>query len=486
MGTRLSYARAAGWAGLALAGGALAFGAKALTIHDLQVSSAAQEWKSAYEGQIVSLTGGVVTHVAGFRITLQDPTLGDAWAGLEIRAYESETPLGVVRVGDRVDFHDILVEEFRGGTIPQFKSYSDFEVLSSGNPLPEPVLVPLADIANPPDRERCERYEGMLVTIENVRVGQMDLGKAEDNYELSDGAHTAWGSDYYNLDLAVPPFPKYFVARGERYARITGVFQEYSNPAEGWDYYQILPRGAGDYERSEIYTIRDVQECTAEDGWASLLAGTRVSVQGVVSAERSASGRLALCDRLLGPAWSGILVSDPTGGLAALGLGDEVLLEQVLVVESGGQTRLLYDGESDQTVTGAGGSASAFGLEPSVLALGAGAEVSEPYEGMLIALYNVSVARRGVPEGDSLYYLAAEADTLLATDADCGVIPPGSAFFVRTGDRLGRIRGLVLERELPEGGRAYVLAPRSSEDYYFTTKAGAIYTSWGRLKGLFR
>ncbi len=486
MESRWSYARAAGWALLVLAGGALPLRAETLTIHDLQVSTAAQDWKSAHEGEIISLIGGVVTHTIGFRITLQDPTLGDAWAGVEIRAFENEAPLGVVRVGDRVDFHDILVEEFRGGTIPQFKSYSSFEILSSGNALPEPVLVPLADLANPPDRERCERYEGMLIAIEDVRVGQMDLGKAEDNYELSDGSHAAWGSDYYNVDLAVPPFPKYHVARGERYARITGVFQEYAYPLEGWDYYQILPRGAADYARSEIYTIRDVQESTAGDGWVSLLLGLRVSVEGVVSAERSARGRLALCDRLLGPIWSGVLVSDPGGRLTAVARGDRVLLEQVLVVESGGQTLLLCDAQSQCTVTGTGGSSGAFGLDAAALAIGAGDAISEPYEGMLVALYNVSVASRGVPEGDSLYYLATASDTLLATDADCGLVPPDSVFFVRTGDRLGRIRGLVLERELPSGGRAYVLAPQSAEDYYFTTGAAAVYTSWGRLKDRFR
>lgn len=482
----IGYLRAAGWALLALAGGTLVSRAGAVTILELQHSTAEREWRSAYEGQTVSLTGGVVTHVAGFRITLQDPTLGDAWAGIEIRAYENEAPLGVVRVGDRVDFHDLLVEEFRGGTIPQFKSYSSFEVLSSGNPPPAPVLVPLADIAHPPDRERCERYEGMLVTIENVRIGELDLGKAEDNYELSDGTHTAWGSDYYNLDLAVPPFPKYYVARGERYARITGVFQEYVNAEEGWDYYQILPRGAGDYEHSEIYTIRDVQQSTADDDWRSPLAGARVSVAGVISAERSARGRLGLCDRDLGSAWSGILVDDPGGRLGGLTPGVPVLLRQVLVEERAGQTWLRFDDESESIVTGAGGAASAYGLEPAMLALDAGAAVSEPYEGMLVALYNLGVTQRAVPEGDSLYYLVGAGETLLGTDAECGLVPADSTFFVRPGDRLGRIRGLVLERELPGGERAYVLAPRSAEDYYFTPDAGATYTSWGSLKNEFR
>jgi len=486
MGVARSHLRCAAWALLGLGGGALPAPGGAITIHDLQFSTAAQDWKSPYEGQVVSLTGGVVTHTIGFRITLQDPAAGDAWAGIEIRAYENEAPLGVVRVGDQVDFHDLLVEEFRGGTVPQFKTYSTFEIVSRDNTLPAPVRVALADVAYPPDREHCERYEGMLVTVENVRVGGMDLGKAEDNYELSDGSHTVWASDYYNIDLAVPPFPKYYVARGERYAQITGIFQEYAHPDEGWDYYQILPRGAADYERSEIYTILDVQESTAADGWRSPLEGLRVSVQGVVCGERSPRGRLALQDRLLGPAWSGILVGDPAARLTALALGDEVLLEQTLVTENDGQTILLYDGDSRHTVTSVGQSVIALGVAPTALARDGGAEVGERYEGMLIAVHNVNVVRRGVAEGDSLYYLASGADTLIATDVESGVVPPDSTFFVRPGDRLGRVRGLVLERTLPGGRPAYVLTPRRAADYLFLASPDVSFTSWGRLKESFR
>jgi hypothetical protein len=467
-------------------GGLSAVRAETVSIHDLQISTAEQGWKSRYEGQVVSVTGGVVTHLSGFRITLQDPTLGDAWAGLEIRAFENDAPLGVLRVGDRVDFHDVFVEEFRGGTIPLFKSYSSFEVKSSGNPLPAPVEVPLEDVAYPPNRELCERYEGMLVSVANVRVGRMDWGKADDNYELTDGTHTVWASDYYNLDLAVPPFPKYYVSRGERYQRITGVFQEYSYPQDNWDYYQILPRGTADYERSEIYTIRDVEESSAADGWGSILAGKRISLQGVISAGRSRAGRLAVQDRELGSAWSGVVVLDPGARLGSLVLGDEVLFRRVLVSEIGGLTTLRYDSASSEAVVSTGSGVVVWTLAPGSLARGAGPEVSEPFEGMVVSLENVTVARCGVAEGDSTYYLAAGADTVLATDTESGMIPSGSAFFVRPGDRLGRISGVVLERIVPGGGPAYVLAPRSAGDYRFVAAPTEIYTSWSGIKARFR
>ncbi len=458
--------------------------ATTVTIAELQESTAERDWRSAYESRDVSIVGGVVTHTIGFRITLQDPTLGDAWAGVELRAFENEAPLGVVRAGDRVDFYDVFVEEFRGGTIPQFKSYSTFEVISSGHPLPDPVTVPIEDLAHPPDRERCERYEGMLVAVENVRVGQMDWGKASDNYELRDGDHAIWASDYYNLDLAVPPFPTYYVSSGERYARIVGVYQEYLHPEEGWDYYQLLPRGTADYEKSDIYTIRDVQESSAAVGWRSQLEGARVSVQGVLAADGASGGALTLQDAQLGHAWAGVRIDDPSNGLSASALGDELLLQSVLVLEQDGMTRLRYDEESTHVVASTGNRIAATGVTVADLGRAAGPDASERYEGMRVALYNTVVVQCGVPEGDSLYYVASEGDTLLATDAASEVRVPGQVFFVREGDRLGRIAGVVTERPLEEG-TGYVLEPRRAGDYHFMA-GQELYTSWGRIKSLFR
>ncbi|MBU1699449.1 MAG: hypothetical protein KJ970_17665 [Candidatus Eisenbacteria bacterium] len=454
--------------------------ADALTIYEIQQSSAETDWRSAYEGQRVSLTGGIVTHTIGFRITLQDPTLGDSWAGIEIRAFENDAPLGVVRVGDRVDFHDILVEEFRGGTIPQFKSYSTFEVISSGNDLPEPIIIPVEELSYPPHREQCEKYEGMLVAVENVRVGQMDWGKAEDNYELINDTHTMWASDYCNLDLAVPPFPTYAVRRGERYARIAGIFQEYLYPLEGWDYYQLLPRGEADYVISDIYTIRDIQESTSEDGWGSLLAGTRVALQALVSAERSSRALLALHDPLLGLEWAGISLRDPHGALSALAIGDDVQFQNLLVTEEEGLTVLLYDEESAHDVAGTGRPIIAAAIPADRISLSAPPDLAERFEGMLVKILGANVIRRAVPEGNDLYYLSSNTDLVLCTDRDCPAVPPDSTFFVRAGDCLGFIQGIVIEESIP-GGRAYILQPRTTSDYYFTAGSQSL-TTWGRLK----
>jgi len=459
-------------------------GQDTLSIYDVQFSTAQENWRSAYEGDIVSIAGGVVTHQNGSRITLQDPTLGDAWAGIEIRAFENEAPLGIVSAGDRVDFFDVLVEEFRGGTIPQFMDYSTFEVVSSGNPLPAPVHVPVHDLRLPPDREACEKYEGMVVAVENVRVGRLDLGKAEDNYEIFTEADTMWASDYCNHDIQVPPFPTYFVSRGERYARMAGVFQEYRHPDEGWDYYQILPRGSADYEESDLYTIRDVQESSEADGWASRLTGARIRLRGIVSSECSGSERMTLADPLLGTEWAGVFLDDVVGRLSSLTLGDDVEFSNVQVDEADGLTLLLYDGESDHSIVSRGNAVTGSRASPGDLSLAADPDRSEKYEGMLISLYNTTVVGRGTLEDPDLYCLVAGSDTLLGTDLESAVLAPDSTFFVRNGDRLGRLRGLVTERKVGAESR-YILQPRAAEDYTFVGSNREL-TSWGRVKRQFR
>jgi hypothetical protein len=455
-----------------------------LTIYDVQFSTEENDWRSDYEGEVVSIVGGVVTHQVGFRITLQDPTSGDAWAGIEIRAFENEAPLGVIGPGDRVDFFDVFVEEFRGGTLPQFKSYSSFEVLSSGVPLPEPVTVAVEDLRVPPARERCEKYEGMLIAVEDVRVGRMDLGKADDNYELFTEADTTWASDYYNLDILVPPFPTYYVSRGDRYSRMVGILQEYLHPEEGWDYYQLLPRGEGDYEKSNLYTIRDVQESSAVDDWASPLAGRRVDVRGIVSSERTGDGLIPILDPLLGNAWSGVFVADPEEVLGSLSPGDDVEFQAALVEERDGLTVLSMDSESSFSVAGSGNVVSGAVLPSGELEIHAGPETSEKYEGTLVALYNVTVVQRGLPVGADLYYMVAGTDTLLGSDLESSASAPDSTFFVRQGDRLGLVRGIVAERVL-EKTTGYVLYPRGAEDYRFVG-ADRELASWGRMKRRFR
>ena len=244
-GAGRNITRAAAVTTLLIATLIVAEGAAALTIYDVQYSTP-PDYESSYLGQTVTVTGGIVTKVlVGYRtkLTIQDPTLGNAWAGVQVVFTDSEEAEGIVR-GDRVDFYDVLVDEYRGNTQLLFEEGSSLDVVSSGNYV-TPLVVSTADIPFPADHDRSEEYEFMLLTVNCVQVGEMGLGKADDDYELVNVEGTCWASDYANYDL--PPGEAYFVSPGETFLSITGYLEQYLNPPDGWDYYQLLPRDAGDY-----------------------------------------------------------------------------------------------------------------------------------------------------------------------------------------------------------------------------------------------
>jgi len=214
-----------------------------LTIHEIQFSDAGQGWASPHAGEIVDCVGGVVTAKFSQRIVLQDLSAGDEWSAIEIRGYPVY-PTGI-EVGDDVSLQSVYVDEVAGCTTLQYYSASSHTINSSGNPLPEPVSLSVHDIRYPPVPAETEKYAAALVSIDEiVRIGAMDFGGHDDNYELlSYFGDVAYASDYANGDIQVT----YYVQSGERYQRIVGILQRYNNDAE-WDYYQLLPRSNDDYE----------------------------------------------------------------------------------------------------------------------------------------------------------------------------------------------------------------------------------------------
>ncbi len=211
-------------------------------IYELQHSGPELDWKSPHMGEIVKCVGGIVTHKFQQRIVLQDPSLGNAWAAIEVRGYPVY-PTGIA-VGDQVDFNNVYVDEFRGVTTLQYYSASSHVVNSSGHAPPPPLPISVWDVRYPAYPEDTERMAAMLVVVtEQMTIGAMDLGAHQDNYELLGTlGETAWGSDYANAEIG----STYYVSSGECYARITGIIQRYDNDAE-WDYYQLLPRMNLDY-----------------------------------------------------------------------------------------------------------------------------------------------------------------------------------------------------------------------------------------------
>jgi predicted extracellular nuclease len=220
--------------------------ASALTIYDIQYAQG-PGYESPYLGQTVSVSGGIVTKVfvgGSTKITIQDPTLGDEWAGVQLVFSDPSQAAGIVR-GDQIDITGGVVAEYRGNTQITMGAGSVVVINSSGN-LVLPLVVSVADIPNPVNHELSEKYEFMLLRVENVTVGAMDLGKNSDNYELTNAEGVCWASDYANEDL--PPDSIYYVLPGQFFCSVTGYLEQYLRPELDWDYYQLLPRDANDYD----------------------------------------------------------------------------------------------------------------------------------------------------------------------------------------------------------------------------------------------
>lgn len=236
--------------------------AQPLSIYDIQYTTAV-DGTSPQDGNLVDCAGGVVTAIIpGFkpRLVVQDPSQ-PTFGAIQVKAWTGDTAFAGVQVGDWVSFTDVLVEDYRGNTFLQFDPTFDtsfdstFTVVSRGNAVPAPTLITPADLPAPQqiyvgevngydvynwlvsDHE-AEKYEGMMVTIEDVGVGTMGLGKASDNYELGDGLDDIWASDYYNADKVGDYHP--LTSTGQSFESVTGMVEQYTSLTSGWDYYQLM------------------------------------------------------------------------------------------------------------------------------------------------------------------------------------------------------------------------------------------------------
>jgi hypothetical protein len=220
-----------------------------LSIYDVQFNTSDGD-ASIYTGQIQNVTGGIVTHVwAGFqtRVYIQNPDFPE-WGAICIKDFEGGELANAVQLGDWISLSNILIEEFRGTTFLQYDRTASpdvaFSINSSGNPVPEATLLTAADLIVPVDHAASEPWESMVVRLEDVTVGAMDLGKAEDNYELIQGNDVAWGTDYINIDAGGPYHP--WIYTGAHLDSITGLVEQYTKLTDGWDYYQLLTRYTAD------------------------------------------------------------------------------------------------------------------------------------------------------------------------------------------------------------------------------------------------
>jgi hypothetical protein len=265
--------------------------ANPLTIYDIQYvdSTADPTGASPYNGATVDCTGGIVVFIDSGsrpRLFLQDPGYLDGWGAIQVKGWNGSETFAGVNVGDRVSLTDVYVEEFRGTTFLQFGADGQapnaaITIESSGNPVPGPMVVTLDQIAapleGPPDQwyvtdHSAEPYESMRLTVEDVIVSDMYLGKAGDNYNLHNADGDAWASDYINVDKDPDDLYHPYVGTGAESLSVTGMLEQYERRTSGWDYYQLLTTSTDDFvlvpEPAACVMLLTTTACLA--GWTLL------------------------------------------------------------------------------------------------------------------------------------------------------------------------------------------------------------------------
>ena len=237
------------------------------SIYELQYQSDPEDLNSPYVGEDVNCVGGIVTHKYAGKFPkafVQDPCFAGGWGGITVKDFSAaKTFYNTVNIGDRVSLTHTIVEESSGNTQLDFDESSGFVVESTGNDLPEPILIEPNDITAPvyqlsPEgwlvqNHNAEKYEAMLVRVRDVIVTEKDLGKAEDNYGLESYVNAGpndicWAADYTNEEVEADGYHR-FVELDSRFCGVTGIIEQYDGYKNfyEWDYYQLLTTCTADF-----------------------------------------------------------------------------------------------------------------------------------------------------------------------------------------------------------------------------------------------
>ncbi|HEY75673.1 MAG TPA: hypothetical protein G4O00_05765 [Thermoflexia bacterium] len=219
-------------------------------IHDIQYTED-PSGDSPYVGQTVT-TRGVVTAFfydgRNRRFFIQDGT--GPWSGLFLY-----NPDGFLNVGDLVEVTG-EVSEYYGLTEIAF---GEATVLSSGNPLPDPAVLPTGEVSQ-------EQWESVLVRVENVTVTEPDLGYGE--WLVDDGSGGVRVDDLGTYSYAPNAGDLLDFVQGPLY---------YS-----YGHFKIEPRDDGDIGIAPpLVSICEIQG----SGFTSPYEGQTVRTQGVVFAD---------------------------------------------------------------------------------------------------------------------------------------------------------------------------------------------------------
>ena len=240
-----------------------------LSIYEIQYTADANG-TSPQHGNIVDCLGGIVTHkppTGRPRLIIQDPNYPDGWGAIQVKDLYSTGVFIDVNIGDWVSLANVEVEDNRGTTFLQYigDNNAGFTIVSTNNPLPEPLVVTVDQIAAPVEGldswlvtdHNAEKYEAMLIKVINVNVKDTGYGKAYDNYILASNADPnfiCWTSDYMNADKDKGLIYHPNIEPGRNFCGVTGILEQYAGEQEGIsnDYYQLLTTSTEDFTIEQI------------------------------------------------------------------------------------------------------------------------------------------------------------------------------------------------------------------------------------------
>lgn len=218
-----------------------------LTIQDIQYSPYGSGF-SAFNGYSVTVSGVVTADTSDFGTRVYIQNGNDPWSGIRVfgtNAYQ-------LKKGDNVTVTGEVFENFSVTQIGTLTNGAAVTVNSSGNAVPEPVVLSTGDIATvaggTPD---AEQYESMLIKYENVTVSAQSAdgasnfgeiyvtdGSGDTRVELEDGNHPYNNGSTADLQ---DDDPNFFVEAGNTFESISGImYFSFGN-------YKLNPRQESDF-----------------------------------------------------------------------------------------------------------------------------------------------------------------------------------------------------------------------------------------------
>ncbi|MDP8202078.1 MAG: PKD domain-containing protein, partial [Candidatus Tenebribacter burtonii] len=206
----------------------------ATTIYDIQytdVPGPDGTYPSPLDGDEVTVTGIITGANFGHDLYffVSDPD-GGAWHGVYVYDYIAGPSLG-----DEVEVTGTVAEYYGFTEL----GYCTVTILSSGNPVPDPIPVTTLDLVVP---ALAEAFEGCLVEVTNIEVteAQGDFGE----WYIDDGSGECQVDDgFFYLDEVVPPI---VITVGMEWAIIRGCV-DYS-----YDEFGLHPRTPDDLIESGL------------------------------------------------------------------------------------------------------------------------------------------------------------------------------------------------------------------------------------------